>query len=126
MQSTLYKLLIACEREKQVTQHKLSYHKVTRLADGQVETGSDGFNVEATQEMKFRIIQQNAEAKVVCKNLFSRCTLQSIEESPFIQSLFRFRFERVGQSLKVQKPYVVSKIGISLVKGKPVQLTVHG
>lgn len=122
---TMYKLLILTEREQSVTSHKVSYHKVSRLADGQVEAGSDGFSVEATQEMKFRMLQQGASLeanKIVCKNMFAKCRLAAIDQSPFVSNVFRFRFERVGLSLKVQKPYIVTMRSISLEKGKPFRV----
>ena len=118
---SLYKLLVLTEREKGVTSHKVSYHSVSRLPDGQLEAGSDGFNVEASQDMKFRILAGD-NVRVVCKNVFSKCPVQSIEHSPFVGKIFRFRFERVGLSLKVQKPYLITKVGLNLQKGKPFKI----
>lgn len=34
---------------------------------------------------------------------------------------FRFRYEGVGTNLKVQKPYMLTKVGIKLELQKPVK-----
>ena len=105
---TLYKLLVLTEREKSVTAHKVSYFNVSRKDDSSVEAGCDAFNVEPTHEMKFKILQQEGSEKVNCKSFFARC-VPAVSTSAHIRTVFRFRFERVGLSLKVQKPYVITR-----------------
>ncbi|CAK9060121.1 Uncharacterized protein SCF082_LOCUS31722 [Durusdinium trenchii] len=119
---TLYSLLIQLERTKGVTSHKLSYFKVTRKDD--VEAGSDAFLVEQTEQMKFKIQPPKDDAKLNCKHFFGKCVAAVEHEagSHLIAKMFRLRFEPVGLSLKLQKPYVVSSVSISLSKGKPVKV----
>lgn len=120
---SLYKLLIRTEREKGVTAHKLSYHSVSRLAD--VQPGSDGFSIEPKEDMKFKLVQTGANgepSKIVCKNIFSKCPIDLLEQSQHVTVAFRFRFERVGLSLKVQKPYLITKAPLTFRKGEPLRV----
>lgn len=114
---TLYKLLVLLEREKAVTSHKMSYFKVCRKTE--VEAGSDAFNLEQTEQMTFKIIPEKEDAKVTCKTFFAKCVNQ-LQHSQHLRHIFRFRFEKVGLCLKLQKPYVVTASPISLQKLKPV------
>ena len=117
---SLYALLVLLERSKGVTNHKLSYYKVARKED--VEAGSDGFSVDATEQMKFKVQPLKDDSKMNCKSFFGKC-IQSVEhEGGLLCKMFRLRFEPVGSSLKVQKPYVVTSASVSLSKGKPVKV----
>ena len=113
---TMYKLLVRLEREKQVTQHKVSYMDISR--DTSVEAGLDSFVIKPNQRMKFKVA---ASERMSCKNLFSKC-ISVVETSTALSKTFRFRFEKVGKSLKVQKPYVICTVGLSLTKGKPLKV----
>lgn len=115
---TLYKLMVLTEKEKGVTSHKISYLNVSRSEE--VEAGCDSFNVDMKEDMKFKLLPVEAD-KVNCKSFFGKCA-QSTETSKYITRIFRYRFERVGLSLKVQKPYIVSSCSISLQKGKPFKI----
>ena len=113
---TMYKLLVRLEREKQVTQHKVSYMDITR--DTSVEAGLDSFVIKPNQRMKFKVA---ASERISCKSVFSKC-ISLVETSTVISKCFRFRYEKVGKSLKVQKPYVICTVGLSLTKGKPLKV----
>ena len=115
------------EREKGLTEYRLSFLKVERKQDNAVEAGQDGFEIKIKNAMKFRCMKDpraSAEAnseKVSCKNFFSKA-LGCIRDSDYIMKLFRYRFERVGQNFKVQRPYVVASKGISLKKDAPLKV----
>ena len=114
---SVYKLLVLLEREKAVTSHKMSYFKVARKTE--VEAGSDAFLLEQTEQVMFKIIQQKDEAKVSCKTFFAKFVNQ-IQQGQHLRAIFRFRFEKVGLCLKLQKPYVATASPISLQKLKPL------
>lgn len=124
---SLFKLLVRAEREKGLTEYRLSFLKVERKQDNAVEAGQDGFEIKIKNAMKFRCMKDpraSAEAnseKVSCKNFFSKA-LGCIRDSDYIMKLFRYRFERVGQNFKVQRPYVVASKGISLKKDAPLKV----
>ena len=59
------------------------------------------------------------------KSVF-RYSLDALGKSPFIQSVFRYRFEKIGQTLKLMKPYVVLCQNIKLEAKKPLEAIVLG
>ena len=117
---SLFKMLIMAEREKNVTEHRMSFLTVSRQADNVVEAGTDAFSVAIRQKMKYKCVKdpRSSEDKVTCKNFFAKCFLK-VELSEQLLTVFRFRWEHVGGNWKIQRPYVLTKIGIALQKGKP-------
>ncbi|CAJ1438354.1 unnamed protein product [Effrenium voratum] len=120
---TLYKLLLTLEKTKRISNHKLSYIDVKRTDEAGGEE-IDGFEVTVRNSQKYRPMKNPSgkEEKPSGKNIFARC-VRSVEGSTHIQVAFRWRFEKVGGNLKVQKPYVITSHGIVLTKDKPVQAT---
>ena len=82
----------------------------------------DGFEVTVRSPQIFKPMKNPSgkEEKASGKNVFSRC-MDSLESSPALVVCFRFRFEKIGGTLKVQKPYVVLSRAIQLTKDKPLQ-----
>ena len=124
---SLFKLLVRGERDKGLTQHRVSFLTIERKQDGAVEAGSDGFEIKIKAGMKFRCLKdprssEGANERVTCKNFFSKA-LDSLQGSQHIMTLFRFRYEKIGQSFKIQRPYVVTKRGISLKKDCPLKVS---
>ncbi|CAK9014208.1 Uncharacterized protein SCF082_LOCUS12250 [Durusdinium trenchii] len=119
---SLYKLIVTIEREKSAPDVKLSYMTAVRKTDDTVEAGSDAFELTITQDMRFKCIEDSrASAKTTCKNVFSKC-VQACESSTVIGTCFRFRYEKVGMSLKAVKPYVICKSAVQLSGNKPVKV----
>lgn len=124
---TLYKMLVRSEREKGVVEHKLSFLNIKRKADSALELGSDGFEVGAKCAMKFRCMRDprqvgsGQEERITAKNFFSK--VSNVKFNNYALMIFRFGFERVGATWKVQRPYTVAKRGITLKKGKPFKIT---
>lgn len=122
---TLYALLLRAEKEKGINEHKLSFLTVERKGDQSVEAGNDAFDVKVKTAMSFKFVKDprpGQEDKVNQKNFFSKaagCT----RNSDLIAVVNRFRFERVGQSFKVQRPYCLVLKAIQLKKGQPYKLT---
>ena len=120
---SVYKMLIRSEREKGIVEHKVSFLKVERKDDAAVECGSDGFNISVKQAMKFKCLRDPRASgdteKVTSKNFFARTNIQ---DSDSITRVVRFRFERVAQTWKVQRPYCITSRGISMKNGKPVKV----
>ena len=121
---SLYKLLLRAESEKHVTQHRLSFLDVTRKAA--VEAGSDGFEVKIKAPMVFRCLKDprggdNAE-RITAKNFFSK-VIGPTTPQQMARTVFRYRFERVGQNFKIQRPYVIAARALTLEKDKPLKLT---
>ena len=121
---SFFKLLILTERERGVTSHQVSYLSVQRQGDDVLEAGMDGFSITPTQQMKFKCIsdaRNEQKNKVTCKNFFAKC-IGAVESSSLVGPAFRFRFERVGLSLKAQKPYVLCLSALQLDSGKPLKI----
>lgn len=120
---TMYKMLIRSEREKGVVEHKLSFLKAERKDDATVEAGTDGFNISVKQPMKFKCMRDpRASAdneKVTSKNFFARTSIQNGDS---VMRVARFRFERVAQTWKVQRPYCIASRGITLKKNTPLKI----
>lgn len=123
---SLFKLLVRSEREKGSVDHRMSFLDISRKDDAAVDPGSDGFNIGIKTAMKFRCMRDprssSGEDRVTAKNLFSKC-LAAASNSDLITKVFRFRYERVGQNWKIQRPYVISSKGFSVKKDKPLKLT---
>ena len=121
---SLFKLLVRAEREKGITSHSLSFLNITRKQEV-VEAGTDGFDVAVKSPMKFKCLRDpraSGDEKITCKNIFAKA-ISKVESSHLIGKAFRFRFERVGQTFKIQRPYVITKQGISISKDKPVKIS---
>ena len=125
---TLYQLLVLVERTFKVTAHKISYTEVERAAD---DSGRDTFKVKLTKSMVFKFLDDDrdgggeapakrAKKNVTGKSVF-RYSLDALAKSEFIQSVFRYRFEKIGQTLKLMKPYVVLCQNIKLDAKKPLE-----
>ena len=117
---TLYKLLITIEKEQKATEVKLSYMTAVRKADGALEAGADAFELTMTQEMKFKCIE-DPKVKISCKNIFAKC-IPACDSGSILSTCFRFRYEKVGQSLKAVKPYVICKSAVQLEGNKPLKV----
>ena len=117
---SLFKMLIMAEREKNVTQHRMSFLTVSRQADAVVEAGTDSFSVSLREKMKYKCVKdpRSSEERVTCKNFFAKC-FQKVESSEQLLTVFRFRWEHVGGNWKIQRPYVLTKVGIALEQDKP-------
>ena len=118
---SLYKLLITLEKTKRITEHRLIYIEAKRKEE--TEEDLDGFNVVVRSQQKFKMLRNSSgrEEKPSGKNIFGRC-VEAVEASPFLLVVFRWRFEKVGANLKVQKPYVVTKTALQLTKDKPLEV----
>eukprot|EP00435_Cladocopium_sp_Y103_P036313 s1407_g9.t1 len=124
---SLFKLLVRAERERGLTQHRVSFLSIERKTDGAIEAGTDGFNVEIKTPQKFRCMKdpraaESGQEKVSMKNIFSKA-LESTRGSQYIMPLFRYRYEKIGQNFKIQRPYVVTKRGITLKKDCPLKVS---
>eukprot|EP00435_Cladocopium_sp_Y103_P012551 s4234_g3.t1 len=120
---SLYKMVTQVEKHKRLAKVNVSFLKLTRKQD---DAALDGFEVEMTAKMKYQPItaQRDLQKAVTCKNFFKWFAgdkVKAIDESPYIMTVFRFRYEGVGTNLKVQKPYVLTKTGIKLELQKPVK-----
>lgn len=120
---TMYKMLMLAEKEKNITNLSVSWLKVTRKADATIEAGMDGFEIVVKTPMKFaRVEDPRASQQVTCKNIFGQY-MAEVTGSSAIVKCFRFRFERVGGTFKVQRPYVISVAALSLKKGQPLKVS---
>ena len=117
---SLYKFLVTLEKTKRITDHKISYVDVKRKDESEEEL--DGFNVTVRNPQSFKPMKNPSgkEEKASGKNFFSRC-IDNLKTSPALLVCFRFRFEKIGGTAKVQKPYVVTSRAITLTKDKPLQ-----
>lgn len=124
---TLFKVLVRAEREKGLNQRRFSFLTIERKQDNALEAGQDGFDIKIKNAMKFRCVKDprasdSTPERISMKNFFSKA-IDSMQGSQLIMPVCRFRYERVGQNFKVQRPYVVTKRGISLKKDTPVKIS---
>ena len=118
---TLYKYLVILEKTKRVTEYKVTYSDITRKTGSQ----TDGFDVKLSANMKYCAhMVGNKAPPLSCKNWFAPDSdyFAKFKESEFMTSLFRFKFERVCSTSKVQKPYAVTTTPLTLTPGKPVKV----
>ena len=115
---SLFKLLLMCENEKNITDHKISYLNVKRKDDANLESGMDGFEVSYKNHMRFKCVTPD---KLSGKNFFCKVIGKASEFQQLIP-VFRFRFERIGATLKLQKPHIVTKCSLQLKAGKPMKI----
>lgn len=121
---TIYKLLLRAETEKNIAEHRMSFVKASRKAA--VAAGQDGFDIELKQSMVFKCCRDpragaaGEAEKITCKNFFSKF-VNNLPSS--LQTVVRFRFERVGQNFKIQRPYVLLAKAVVLEKEKPLKLS---
>ena len=120
---SMYKMLLLAEQEKNATNLAVSWLKVARKTD--LEAGQDGFTISVKNGMKFCRVKDprgGEETKLSCKNVFG-LHIEAVSSSAAVGKCFRFRYERIGGSFKVQRPYVVALIGIQLQKGQPLKIS---
>ena len=115
---TFYKLLVMCERDKNITDHKVSYMTVSRKAQTNLEQGMDGFDIQYKNKMRFKCLPQD---RLTWKNIFSKVVSQAAGYQQILP-VFRFRFERIGGTLKLQKPHMITKNSLQLKANKPLKI----
>lgn len=113
---SLFKYLIILEKQKRVTSYDISYTECKRRAS----SGADGFEVALKNPSNFKTICDTSKA-LTCKSFFHEST-NKVDGSKLIQTVFRFRFDRVHACTKVQRPYVYSILPIELDAMKPLEL----
>ena len=125
---SLYKLLLRAEAEKGIMEHKVSFLEIKRKES--VQAGEDGFEVSIKTPMTFRCLRDprsqamggDREERVSMKNVFAKCIGPTLpRELAF--TVFRYRYERVGQTFKIQRPYLILAHALTLQKDKPLKLT---
>lgn len=119
---SLYKMIVQVEKAKRLPKVNVSFLKVTRKTDAE---SLDGFEVEVQVKMKYQptgVGAASANAKITCKNFFKDYVGEKgLDQSKFIEPIFRFRYEQVGTNLKVQKPYVITSVPLKLKLNKPIK-----
>ena len=110
-----------------MTQHRVSFLSIERKVDGAIEAGQDGFDVKVKLPQKFKCMRDpratdSSQEKISMKNIFAKA-LESTHGSQHIMHLFRYRYEKIGQNFKIQRPYVVTKRGITLKKDCPLKVS---
>ena len=120
---SLYKMIVQVEKAKRLPKVNVSFLKVTRKSDAE---SLDGFDIEVQAKMKYQpsgaFAPAAANARISCKNIFKDYVGEKgLDESKFIEPVFRFRYEQVGTNLKVQKPYVITSVPLKLKLKKPVK-----
>ena len=125
---TLYQLLILLERQFKLSAHKISYAEIARSAD---DSGRDAFTVKLTRPMMYKFVDdgrgesgealtKKAKKGETAKAIF-RFKNEAVEKSSAVRTAFRFRYEKVGQSLKLMKPYVILAKNLKLEAKKPLE-----
>lgn len=125
---SLYQLLILIERQFKVATHKISYTEVERTADG---SGRDTFSVKLSKNMMYKFVEDDrgetgesatkkTKKDMTGKGIF-RFKHAAVQKSDTLSTAFRFRYEKIGQSLKLMKPYVILTKNLKLQAKKPLE-----
>ena len=117
---SIYRLLVHLEKTMKLTEHKVSYTDCTRQRPCAGST-VDGFELTINSSHKY-ITLTDLQKPPHAKNVFAQ-VMGSLKDSHYLGGTFRFRYERVHGTLKVQKPYVVTSRAIEL-KAKSLVLVV--
>lgn len=113
---TCYRYLLMIEKTKRVTSYDISYTTCSR----KVGQGGDGFDIKP-QNLHCYQTSPDLSKPLTCKSIFWDSAVK-VKESKALMTCFRFRFDRVHAVTKVQKPYVFTKLALTLEAGKPVQV----
>eukprot|EP00969_Alexandrium_andersonii_P114576 5065223-Alexandrium_andersonii.AAC.1 len=100
--------------------------KVDRV---KADDGKDGFRIDVFPNQKYKLLDKGgddksgkrAPAAPTVKNAF-RLKLDDLLALGSLKVCYRFRYERIGKNVKVQKPYVVTNTVITMPPKKPVRL----
>lgn len=111
-----YRYLLMLEKTKRVTSYDVSYTACKRK-EGQ---GGDGFDIRPHNKHSY-LCSPDLSKPLTMKSVFWDMAVK-VRESPWVFTSFRFRFDRVHAVTKVQKPYVFSKLAMTLEPGKPCQV----
>ena len=113
---SIYKYLVTIEKQKRVTKYDISYSECKRAGNG----GGDSFDISVKNGHSFKTLADTSKA-LTCKSFFHE-SFTRVEASSVIETIFRFRFDRVHACTKVQRPYVFSTCPIELEAEKPLEL----
>ena len=118
---SLYRFLVHLERVKRLSEYKISYSDCSRKVPttAGVNVG-DGFNVCIKESRKYKTLP-SPNGKASAKAFFAPL-MQAVESSEIVSKVFRFRFERVHASIKIQKPYCMLTKAISVKANQPTQI----
>ena len=122
---TLYKLIVMIEKSRRVAKVPISFLQCTRGES--TDDSIDSFQVAVTQKMKYVPVPPSEKDKDKVKNNknFFQLSTAEVAASSFLAATFRFRFEKVGSNLKVQKPYVCTQCAMKIQPGKPIKAGVY-
>ena len=84
------------------------------------ERTADGYKFTLTHDMKYKVTQMVDQPNMKswwCGHL------TQLENSPVVAPVFRFRFERVSNTNKLQKPYSFTRFAVQLQPKMAVCLT---
>lgn len=109
-----YKYFLLLEKHKRVTSYEVSYSTCARKSG----PGSDGFEISPKELHCFKTLNDLTKS-LTCKTIFWDSAVK-IESSKGLQTVFRFRFDRIHAVTKVQKPYVFTRAALALEPGQPV------
>ena len=93
--------------------------KITKTESG------DGFKLVAEPYQYSKILVAGKEPPDNAKNMFRAGTgpASKLEDSKYLTGIVRYKFERVLSISKAGKPYVITKIPLTLQAGKPIKVT---
>jgi hypothetical protein len=115
---SFYKMLVQVQKAKRIAKVNVSFMNVERKTDAE---SLDGFNITMQQQMKYQPQAVPASRATTAKTFFRSTVEKGFNDTASIAPVFRFRFEAVGSNLKVQKPYIITKVPLKLNLKKPVK-----
>jgi hypothetical protein len=118
---TIYKYIVLLERTKKISKYQFSFFTASREA----KNNQDGFKITSTKDMKFiTVALKDGSEKFNAKSFFKTTSkyCESLKNSKFLATRFRYKFERVQGINKINKPVICSKVPIALQAGKPFKV----
>ena len=97
----------------------MSHMKITKNESG------DGFQVVSAPHHFSKILFGGKEPVDNALNIFRAGTRPSrkLQDSKFLTTLVRYKFERVQSISKAGKPYIVNTVPLTLQVDKPIKVT---
>ncbi len=113
---TFYNIIRKLEREG----YAQILDKVEKTTcEREIVDGKDCIKISYPTSSMFKFINDPKANKASAKWIFTHCP--STLPSDALGIAWRYRVERVGKSLKLMKPYVVTKMALTLKENKPIK-----
>ena len=117
----IYKIIRDIEKDEGAKNLNLSYHKkpLTRV----VVDGRERIQIDVDQPRAYKWDEVKDVSKCTYKNVFGvKGETLSLESNKWVQHIFKVKYHKVGAAMKPRKPYMISKVPLSIPAGHVLPL----